>query len=104
MSYDIQLAPKDFGDEDEKQENYVDINITYNYAPMFYRVFGEKGIRTIYGMTGLQSIPFLLDAKSRIGYFTADLLWDATEDGIHTIMAKLLRMAETYPYWVWSGD
>ena len=30
------------------------LNATYNYSKHFYRVFGEKGIRTIYGMSGAE--------------------------------------------------
>lgn len=35
------------------------LNISYNYSAIFYRpeVFGEGGIRSIYGMTGAESIP-----------------------------------------------
>ena len=37
------------------------INVTWNYG-VWYRkdyAFGKDGIRTIYGMTGAESIPFL---------------------------------------------
>lgn len=33
------------------------LNVTYNYGKHYYRVLGDKGIRTIYGMTGAESIP-----------------------------------------------
>jgi len=42
------------------------LNITYNYAKHFYRVIGEKGIRTIYGMTGAESMPMLKEAISKL--------------------------------------
>lgn len=35
------------------------LNITYNYGKHYRRVFGENGIRTIYGMTGAESIPII---------------------------------------------
>lgn len=35
------------------------LNITYNYGNYYYEVYAEKGIRTIYGMSGLDSIPVL---------------------------------------------
>lgn len=37
------------------------LNVTYNYAHFYYRpeVFGEGGIRSIYGKTGAESIPML---------------------------------------------
>lgn len=37
----------------------ADLNITYNYARYYYEVYEEKGIRTIYGMSGLESIVVL---------------------------------------------
>lgn len=43
------------------------LNITYNYAKHYYRVFGEKGIRTIYGMTGAESIPIIKAAMAQLG-------------------------------------
>lgn len=54
------------------------LNITYNYAKHYYRVFGEKGIRTIYGMTGAESIPIeLADVIIRVldycGYAGIDI-------------------------------
>ena len=33
------------------------LNVTYNYAEHYGRVIGDKGIRTIYGMSGTESIP-----------------------------------------------
>ena len=35
------------------------LNITYNYASYYYESAGENGIRSIYGMTGGDSIEFL---------------------------------------------
>ena len=42
----------------------LSLNITYNYACVFCRpeVLGEKGIRSIYGKTGAESIPVLQKA------------------------------------------
>ena len=42
----------------------LSLNITYNYACVFCRpeVLGEKGIRSIYGKTGAESIPVLRKA------------------------------------------
>lgn len=33
------------------------LNVTYNYGKHYYRVLGDKDIRTIYGMTGAESTP-----------------------------------------------
>lgn len=35
------------------------LNITYNYGIYYYEVFKEHGIRKIYGMMGVDSIPIL---------------------------------------------
>ena len=35
------------------------LNITYNYSSYYYEVYAEGGIRTIYGMMGVDSIPIL---------------------------------------------
>lgn len=35
------------------------LNITYNYGRYYYEVYGEEGIRVIYGKSGLDSIPML---------------------------------------------
>lgn len=37
------------------------VNITYNYARWYYKdyAFGENGIRSIYGLSGAESIPVL---------------------------------------------
>lgn len=37
----------------------ADLNITYNYSHYYYESYKEKGIRTIYGMSGIESIPVL---------------------------------------------
>ena len=37
----------------------ADLNITYNYSSYYYEVYKENGIRTIYGMSGIDSIPVL---------------------------------------------
>ena len=39
----------------------LELNITWNYSKFYYRpnVFGENGIRSIYGKTGAESIPIL---------------------------------------------
>ena len=40
-------------------ESRTHFNITYNYAPILRRVLGPAGVRTIYGMTGAESLPLL---------------------------------------------
>ena len=37
----------------------AELNITYNYGSYYYETYKENGIRTIYGMSGVDSIPVL---------------------------------------------
>lgn len=55
------------------------LNVTYNYGVHYYRVMGEKGIRTIYGMTGEQSIPVLESAIAQLGDDISEDYWEPTE-------------------------
>ena len=80
------------------------LNVTYNYSPHFYRVLGEDGIRTIYGMTGADSIPVLYEA---IGQLADDInmdYWKATEGNAKTAMYQLVALAKLRPDGVWDGD
>lgn len=58
------------------------LNVTYNYSHFYYRpeVFGEGGIRSIYGKTGAESIPMLEKAISALGDDVDNSnYWNATE-------------------------
>ena len=116
MSYDISLRDPD-GDCDE-------INITWNYAPHYYRVFAERpfrddaecaafgyaqrlvmgGVRTIYGTTGAQSTPVLQAAIAQLGDDFDANYWAPTEGNARRALNKLLVMAQKRPAGVWEGD
>jgi len=80
------------------------LNITYNYAKHYYRVFGEKGIRTIYGMTGADSIPVLQEAASKLGDELHDDYWEPTEGNAKRPLFQLIALAKLRPDGVWDGD
>ena len=80
------------------------LNITYNYGPHFRRVLGEKGIRTIYGMTGAESIPVLKNAMDQLGDDVDPDYWTATEGNAKRALAGLLALAQMRPDGVWDGD
>ena len=80
------------------------LNITYNYADHFYRVFGDKGIRTIYGMTGAESIPVLEKAIAQLGDDVDDDYWKSTEGNAKAALHGLLAFAQMRPDGVWDGD
>lgn len=80
------------------------LNITYNYGKYYYDVFGEKGIRTIYGMTGAESIPVLEQAISKLGDDVSEDYWEATEGNAKRPLYQLLALARIRPDGVWEGD
>lgn len=118
MSYDIYLVDPVTGSTIEvDNKHYVvggtyviggtrslHLNVTYNYFPHFLRVFGEKGIRTIYGMTGASSLPILREAAEKLGNDVDDDYWKATEGNAKCAILGLIAFAEMRPDGVWQGD
>lgn len=80
------------------------LNITWNYSQHFCRVLGEDGIRTIYGMTGAESIPVLKAAIAKLGDDVSPDYWEATEGNAKKALAGLLSFAQMRPDGIWDGD
>lgn len=102
------------------------LNITYNYANWYYRpgVFSRtrkssKGIRTIYGMTGAESIPVLKKAIERLERLNVDIsekerrecekqgctgYWMPTRANAIRPLYQLLALAQMRPDGIWRGD
>jgi hypothetical protein len=80
------------------------LNVTYNYSTHYYRVFGDKGIRTIYGKTGAESVPILEDAISKLGDKRSLDYWKPTEGNAKAALIYLLAFANLRPDGVWDGD
>lgn len=102
------------------------LNITYNYADWYYRpgVFARtekdsKGIRTIYGMTGAQSIPVLKKAIAKLESLKDDIsaeerrkceeqgatgYWMPTRENAIRPLYQLLALAQMRPDGIWEGD
>lgn len=80
------------------------LNVTYNYYKHFKRVFGEKGIRLIYGITGKNSIPILKAAISKLGNDRSNNYWEPTEGNAKMALENLLTLAELRPDGTWKGD
>lgn len=100
--------------------------VTYNYADGYYRpgVFARtkkdsKGIRTIYGMTGAESIPVLKKAIKKLENLTVDIsekerrkceeqgatgYWMPTRANAIRPLYQLLAIAQMRPDGVWEGD
>jgi len=118
MSYDIDLCDPVTGEVltlDEKHHmkggTYqlggtptASLNITYNYCKHFGRVIGEKGIRTIYGMTGAESILVLQSAADQLGNDVDDDYWRPTEGNAKRSLLQLVALAKMRPDGVWKGD
>lgn len=80
------------------------LNVTYNYSGHFRRVLGENGIRTIYGMTGAESIPVLTAAINQLKDDVVQDYWAATEGNAKRALTQLKALAELRPDGIWSGD
>lgn len=80
------------------------LNVTYNYGQIYYRTMGDKGIRTIYGMTGAESIPVLKAAIDQLGDDVHPDYWKATEGNAKKALHGLLAFAQLRPDGVWEGD
>ena len=118
MSYDISLQDPVSGDTLEldsphqlKGGTYAlggttqcHLNVTYNYGKHYYRVFGEKGIRTIYGLSGVDSIPVLEKAISQLGDEVHPDYWEPTEGNAKRALVQLLTLAKLRPDGIWNGD
>ena len=81
------------------------LNITYNYAQHYYRVFGTGGIRSIYGKSGAESIPMLENAIAQLGDdVDEDDYWKPTEGNAKKALHGLLAFARMRPDGIWDGD
>lgn len=98
------------------------LNITYNYSKWYYKdgVFvikdnENKGIRTIYGMSGVESIPVLENAIKILENMTAEEIqnyadnraggyWTPTRKNAIKPLYQLLAMAKMRPDGIWDGD
>jgi hypothetical protein len=80
------------------------LNITYNYSKHYYKVLGDKGIRTIYGMTGADSIPVLQVAADWLDDDLSENYWEPTEGNAKKALLQLIALAKMRPDGVWEGD
>lgn len=81
------------------------LNITYNYSQYYYKYIDAKlGIRKIYGMTGLDSIPLLESAANSLGDDVDNDYWNPTEGNAKRPLLHLIVMAKMRPDGIWDGD
>jgi hypothetical protein len=79
------------------------LNVTYNYGKHF-DCLGGAGIRSIYGMTGAESIPHLTMAVVVLGDDVDDDYWKPTEGNAKRALFHLLALAKMRPDGIWDGD
>ena len=86
-------------------ERRAHLNITYNYSKYYYQgETAEKGIRTIYGMIGAESIPILEKMASRLNDEVDPDYWKATEGNAKRPLLQLIALAKMRPDGIWEGD
>lgn len=136
MSYDISLNDPATGEALELDAphhmrggtyavggtNEAYLNVTWNYARHYYRVFEPAplragvdpyhakdegkvgGIRAIYGLTGAESILVLQRAIGLLGDDVHRDYWEPTEGNAKRALTQLLALAQMRPDGVWNGD
>jgi hypothetical protein len=118
MSYDIRLVEPNTGETIHidsphyiRGGNYAIggttelwMNVTYNYAPIFKRVLGEEGVRSIYGTTGEESVPILKAAIMQLKDDASADYWEATDGNAKKALSGLLSFARMRPDGIWEGD
>lgn len=80
------------------------LNVTYNYARICCEVMGKDGIRTIYGVTGADSVKILDEAIAQLGDDVHPDYWEPTEGNVKRALYQLRAMALMRPDGVWNGD
>jgi len=99
FKHDIKGGTYAIGGSDE-----ASLNITYNYAPIFYKLFPKNGIRTLYNMSGAESIPLITGAIDKLSDNTSANYWECTEGNVKKSLYQLLSFAKLRPDGVWNGD
>jgi hypothetical protein len=80
------------------------LNVTYNYCSIFKKVFGDRGIRTIYGKTGAESILMFQQAIDQLSDDVSEDYWKATEGNAKVALLQLKAIAQLRPDGIWDGD
>ena len=95
------------------------LNITYNYSKILHRVLQpdlvpsltekktdryDTGIRSLYGMTGLEATPILEEAISQLADDVSSDYWEATEGNVKRALNNLLTLCKMRPDTIIDGD
>jgi hypothetical protein len=79
---------------------YLELNITYNYAGIINRVL-PGGIRGLHGKLAVDTIPELTSAISQLSNDVDDNYWTATEGNVKRALNGLLALAKIRPDGAW---
>jgi hypothetical protein len=79
-----------------------ELNVTYNYAPFFYRVLGDEGLRGLQGQRAASTIPRLEAAIAQLGDDVVDDYWQPTEGNAKQALKGLLVFAKAFPEGIWD--
>ena len=77
------------------------LNVTYNYGKIIRKVMNGKALDYLDGMTGLESIPLLERAISKLSNEVNSDYWTATEGNVKRALIQLLTLAKMQPYGIW---
>lgn len=88
------------------------LNITYNYSEILRQVIQPEdtpseyktGIRSLYGMTALETIPILEVAISNLKDNVVNNYWTPTEGNAKRALNNLLTMCKMRPDAIIDGD
>lgn len=81
------------------------LNVTYNYYEILCRCLdNDKGIRALYGIQAVDSIPMLEAAIAKLSDDVNSDYWKATEGNVKRALYQLLALAKMRPDGVWDGD
>ena len=79
------------------------IGVPYNYNDHFRRLFGEKGIEVIHGLTGAESIPVIRKAISQLNDEVDPNCWVPTDGNVKEALKGMLKLALADLNGVWNG-
>ena len=78
--------------------NNCELNITYNYSPLYYEVFpNDEGLKWLYGKTGREAREVLRIAVTRLGTKRNDDYWKATMGNAGIALSILYGWAREHP-------
>lgn len=83
-------------------EQFLHYAITYNYADIFFDLFGEDGIKKINGLTGQESQQILLEAINKLKENIGKNHYQITEGNVRKVLVNLWSCAKIRPDGIWE--